>query len=457
MILDRAMTCHGTEPMVIADLRRRKQLLSLEKQQAKLQGCKNKLLEWSGKWAQFVKELLLPEGSTPAQVGEALAVLENVFGRLKEAELLQHRVKRIGDNMEEFEHKASRLVAAIDPSLAAVAPQAAAAELHARYVQAGKAERERDTLETQHATDELAVVSCRGRVQAAAATLHHLRQLACCEDDEQLEIIINHAESKAGKQEEYNRIAKGLIERNAIADPTQIEEEASGYELDVLKSEISASEERQKSLQDEVFKTGSEYGRLLQEFERLEGSEESALQAQRAEDALARIGPAVAQYLRLRIASEVLHRAIEAFREKHQGPVLSRASEIFSRLTLSEHSGVTTAFGDDDRPVLVAIRKKGEQVAVEGLSDGTRDQLYLALRLAAIEYHVETVAPCPVIFDDILVNSDDARASAALQVIGDLAKHTQVLFFTHHRRLVELGIKAGAQMIELDSAAAAIV
>lgn len=31
-------------------------------------------------------------------------------------------------------------------------------------------------------------------------------------------------------------------------------------------------------------------------------------------------------------------------------------------------------------------------------SDGTRDQMYLALRLAAIEHHIETVAPCPVIF-----------------------------------------------------------
>ena len=190
----------------------------------------------------------------------------------------------------------------------------------------------------------------------------------------------------------------------------------------------------------------------MQEFERLEGSEESALQAQRAEDALAKIRPAVAQYLRLRIASEVLHRAIEAFREKHQGPVLSKVSELFSRLTLGDHSGLTTGFGDDDRPVLVAIRKNGEQVAVEGLSDGTRDQLYLALRLAAIEYHVLTVAACPVILDDILINSDDARAFAALEVIGDLAKRTQVLFFTHHRRLAELGIKAGAQLIELDTA-----
>src|SRR5271157_3645439 len=112
-------------------------------------------------------------------VGEMVTVRESV-----------DRIKRIGDNIEEFESRASRLVTAIAPSLAALAPQAAAAELHARYVQAGKAETERDTLETQNAADDLAIVSCRGRVQAAAATLCNLRQLAGCGDDQQLEIVI---------------------------------------------------------------------------------------------------------------------------------------------------------------------------------------------------------------------------------------------------------------------------
>jgi len=54
---------------------------------------------------------------------------------------------------------------------------------------------------------------------------------------------------------------------------------------------------------------------------------------------------------------------------------------------------VVPAFGDNDKAILVAIRRNKEHVEVEGLSDGTRDQLYLALRLAAIEHHVETVAP----------------------------------------------------------------
>ncbi len=85
------------------------------------------------------------------------------------------------------------------------------------------------------------------------------------------------------------------------------------------------------------------------------------------------------------------------------------------------------------------------------MSDGTRDQLYLALRLAAIEHHVETVSPCPVILDDILINADNARASAALRVLRNLASRTQVLFFTHHRHLEELGRDADAQIIDLNA------
>jgi uncharacterized protein YhaN len=442
---------------LIEDIRRRLHLLAIEKREAKLVASETQLLAWSQRWTPLVSALLLPESSTPDQVGGALAILEKVFENLKDADRLQYRLKRIGDNMEQFEKRASQLVAAIDPSLGSVSAGVAVTRLHLRLVEAGKAETQREELEAENKKDETAMASYASKAQIAANTLNKLKELAKCDDDHGLETTITAVEKRAEKRDEYDRIALGLIERNSLSDIGQIEEEASGYELDSLQSEILSREDRQKALQDEVFKTGSEHGKLVEEFERLQSSDQSTLQAQKAEDAVARVGPAVSQYLRLRLASEVLHRAIESYREKHQGPVLSRASEVFSSLTLGEHFGLTTGFDDDDKPVLVAIRKNREQVEVKGLSDGTRDQLYLALRLAAIEHHVETVSPCPVILDDILINSDDTRASAALEVIGDLAKRTQVLFFTHHRRLAELGMKAGGRMIELSSSAVATI
>lgn len=76
------------------------------------------------------------------------------------------------------------------------------------------------------------------------------------------------------------------------------------------------------------------------------------------------------------------------------------------------------------------------------MSDGTADQLYLALRLAAIERHLENGPAVPVIVDAILVQFDDDRAAAAFEALAQLAKKTQVLVFTHHEHLVPIAQKA---------------
>jgi uncharacterized protein YhaN len=442
---------------LIADIRRQLQQLSPDKRQARQDECSDQLADWTQRWSAVVATLLLPDGRNPEQVGEALSVLEKVFGHLKDAENLQHRVNRIGENIDLFEKRVALLVAAADPSLTSRSADVAVTELHARLVETGKAETERETLEVQNVRDEEVIAGHRSKVQRAEVSLKKLKDLGGCNTAQDLEATIAASEQKAEKREEYERIAQGLIERNAAPDVRDIEEEAAGHDLDSLQSVIASGGNRQKELQDEVFKTGSEYGTLLQEFERMQASDQSTVEAQKAEDALGRVRPALAHYLRLQIAAEVLQRSIESYREKHQGPVLARASDLFSSLTLGNYSGLTTGFGDNDKTVLVAIRSSKENIEIEGLSDGTRDQLYLALRLAAIEHHVETVSPCPVILDDILINADDARASATLEVLGNLARRTQVLFFTHHRHLERLGREAGAQVVDLNAARLASV
>ncbi len=93
---------------------------------------------------------------------------------------------------------------------------------------------------------------------------------------------------------------------------------------------------------------------------------------------------------------------------------------------------------DGDDPVLVGERPGGERVTVDGMSSGTRDQLYLALRLATVEQALERSEPLPFIVDDILVNFDDGRSRATLEVLAELARKTQVVMFTHHGHVVDL-------------------
>ena len=92
-------------------------------------------------------------------------------------------------------------------------------------------------------------------------------------------------------------------------------------------------------------------------------------------------------------------------------------------------------FGEE---VLVEEFIDGKELTVSALSDGTRDQLYLALRLASLERYAEQSELLPFILDDILIHFDDERARAALAVLCELSATTQVLFFTHHARLIDL-------------------
>lgn len=70
------------------------------------------------------------------------------------------------------------------------------------------------------------------------------------------------------------------------------------------------------------------------------------------------------------------------------------------------------------------------------MSEGTRDQLFLALRLAALELHLEQSVPLPFIADDLFINYDDGRAKAGLEALAKLSEMTQVIFLSHHEYLV---------------------
>jgi uncharacterized protein YhaN len=179
----------------------------------------------------------------------------------------------------------------------------------------------------------------------------------------------------------------------------------------------------------------------------LAGMDTGAAAAEAAEDAqeiLARLEPDVQQYLRLRLASAVLREGIERYRKKNEGPVLGRASELFRRLTLGSFEALRIDF--DDHPAqgargeqaLAGVRPDGRSVLPTAMSEGTCDQLYLALRLASLETWLQRSEPMPFIVDDILVSFDNQRAVATLEVLAELSARTQVIFFAHHEHLVDL-------------------
>lgn len=108
--------------------------------------------------------------------------------------------------------------------------------------------------------------------------------------------------------------------------------------------------------------------------------------------------------------------------------------------------GYTTLLVDPDSSAarLSALTLDSTVVPVGGMSEGTVDQLFLSLRLAAVEDVVAAGIKLPFLADDLFINYDDARAGAGFKVLAELAKTTQVLFFTHHQHLLPIARDAVA-------------
>jgi uncharacterized protein YhaN len=271
--------------------------------------------------------------------------------------------------------------------------------------------------------------------------LKALCQEAGCETPAELPEIESRSAQARQLTETLQTVDKGLLQLGGGASLADFVQEARAVDRDALPSQIAQLHGQIEQLTAEKERLLEAKGGEEQLLNQMDGSPRAAEAAEEAQTLLAQIEAGVAEYVRLQLASAVLHGGIERYRQQNQGPVVQRASELFAHLTRGSFDGLDVGVNDKDELTLFGLRMRAgtkQQVAVAGMSEGTADQLYLALRLASLETYLEKKEPLPFIVDDILVNFDDDRALATLQEFARLSARTQVIFFTHHRHLVEL-------------------
>lgn len=153
------------------------------------------------------------------------------------------------------------------------------------------------------------------------------------------------------------------------------------------------------------------------------------------------------QLATLLIAQRSLEEAIAQWERKSQPEVYRCASRLLSQMTDGAWCTVRmNAQGDIE--VVDAIKTTR---APHLLSLGTRQQLYLSLRIALLMTAENVGKGLPIMCDDILVNFDDARRKQAVRALLELAKRRQVILFTCHPDIAALVYKADSKskLIEL--------
>ena len=129
-------------------------------------------------------------------------------------------------------------------------------------------------------------------------------------------------------------------------------------------------------------------------------------------------------YNALAIAQEALAAARAELQRRFAPRITKRAQRLLERMTGGRYHSVTM---QEDFSLQASAAQEDTLRDALWRSDGTMDQLYLALRLAVAE---ELTPKAPLVLDDVLVRFDDRRMSEAVKILRDLAKNRQVILFT---------------------------
>lgn len=217
---------------------------------------------------------------------------------------------------------------------------------------------------------------------------------------------------------------------------------AKDADPDALASEGAALTDQLRSLNRELEDASAARQASETAFKALDDRPDAAIAAFEMAEARSELAFQAELYVRKRAQAKLLRAAIDRYRAEKQAPLLSRASELFQTLTLGRYRKLLVEY-DGETPRLAGERADGATVVpVGGMSQGTVDQLFLALRVAAVEDVVGQGTRLPFLADDLFINFDDARAAAGFRVLAELATRTQVLFFTHHEHLLEVAQEA---------------
>lgn len=226
-----------------------------------------------------------------------------------------------------------------------------------------------------------------------------------------------------------------------------VEEDLLAYDAAKNREHIELLSMELEDLVKDLQTSHATLGRIHRDMEALETDRsevELRFQRQKTDDELVE---ETEKWLGASLAGESVSHLRQHYEKSSQPKTLKNASWYLNRLTKGSYKSVWTPLGARE---LRVEHDDDSNYDVSQLSDGTREQLFLSIRLAMIEEMTQKGVELPVILDDIFVNFDHKRTKAAVSALIDFAeKGQQIFMFTCHEHLAKQFDKKGVEPIQL--------
>jgi uncharacterized protein YhaN len=398
--------------------------------------AKRDLVEWSARWRLALRPIAMPATATLDEVEAALGVWTKVPNTIRERNNRARRVAGMQRNLENFERQAKELLADFSPDLARLAADVAVKMLNDRLVAARAAdarrrESRRRLAEVMRAGEDAnaAAAEAEGELAALAAKLP---------TDTDLTDLLRRLTERDSLRDVLQERRTQLIAQAEGSDEDKLRDDLADFNAEDVESALTVLIEEGHSLEREAQEVFAAHAQAVRERAAAEQSMGAEVAAQQRSSAAAELMAASREWAVLKLGALLVGTAIDRRRETQHDPLMARAGDLFAMLTGRSFVGVGQAYDERDTPQLVGLRPTGGTVPISGMSTGTRDQLYLALRLAYIEEYAIRAEPAPFIGDDLFATFDDDRTANGFSALAAIGNRVQPIVFTHHRQIAEI-------------------
>lgn len=264
----------------------------------------------------------------------------------------------------------------------------------------------------------------------------HLADLGV-ENQSQLEELMSLKQQFLSLEAEENELSQriksivgGIVPYDTVV---RLLESTTGSELekrwDTLGQRIQQAEERIAVLLQRQGETSQEMKTLASDRRLAEAKLELAsLEKQ--------IASCADHWRTLGATSAMLEKVCEVYETERQPETLREASAFLKQLTDGKYVRVWTPLGKN---ALRIDNDKNQSLPLEVLSRGTREAVFIALRLSLAAAYSRRGVTLPLVLDDVLVNFDTIRAKSAAKVLQDFAAlGHQVVMFTCHEHIMRM-------------------
>ncbi len=406
---------------------------------ADMEKAESEASAWRAKWRKVVGEMGLSTGQTTASAEAQFEIIDQMRSLRKDIRTLRHeRIDMMRGYVANFEAAVAGLVASAAPGLPATSAGSAVSELVRRLGAARQARQDARTRDQEIRRIEGAIRTHANEAAKAEQGISALHALCGTKTTEALR-------EQIGRTERRRRLLEGIREAVQVLEQDgdgrtieDLEAECDGIDLDRAEAQETGLQQKVGQLRNERDAVRIKLRDAETKFKEIGGSETGAIAESARQIALAEIRTIARRYVRTRAAECLVRWAVDRYRREKQAPMLRRAGDLFRNLTCGSFEALELDYDGNDRPKIVGRRPDGERVDVGGMSEGTTDQLYLALRVSALEDDLGRGHSLPFIADDLFINFDNARSEAGFKALAQLARQCQVIFFTHHDHLATM-------------------